>query len=231
MIVTAEATSRPKNRVISATGALSALGRLVLDRKRHTKDRAVGLVRRRRQPPAMRLDDRAADRQPHAHPVGLGRIEGLEQAVEVRRVEPRAGVLYLDEHIIRTTLAGDDRKLARSVADASYRLDGVDDQIGHHLLQLHPICRNKRQTVRKLGLQADAVPLHFDLGQGDDLANSLVDVQAFPARRRFPDECANPVYDLAGAVAVPDNAVERLSDFPPDSAVGHRASADLHWRW
>src|SRR6516164_6846872 len=98
MIVTAEATSRPKNRVISATGALSALGRLVLDRKRHTKDRAVGLVRRRRQPPAMRLDDRAADRQPHAHPVGLGRIEGLEQAVEVRRVEPRAGVLYLDEH-------------------------------------------------------------------------------------------------------------------------------------
>ena len=34
------------------------------------------------------FDDRAADRQSHAHAAGLGRVERVEQLIEARRVEP-----------------------------------------------------------------------------------------------------------------------------------------------
>jgi hypothetical protein len=39
------------------------------------------------------LDDRAADREPHAHAAGLGRIEGIEDTVEILPSKPGARVL------------------------------------------------------------------------------------------------------------------------------------------
>ena len=60
---------------------------------RESEDGALGHVRRGPEPPAMRLDDGRADRQPHAHPVGLRAAERTEQPVEIPRPEPRAGIL------------------------------------------------------------------------------------------------------------------------------------------
>jgi hypothetical protein len=49
----------------------------------------------------MGFDDRAADREPHAHAIGLGRIEGVEQAVEIVGTETRPGISHLDQHVMR----------------------------------------------------------------------------------------------------------------------------------
>src|SRR5438552_3691535 len=72
--------------------AMSA--RLAANRQRELKQRAGWHVGRRPQPPAMGLDDRAADRQPHAEALGLGRIEGIEELLQAGRIKPRTGVLY-----------------------------------------------------------------------------------------------------------------------------------------
>ena len=74
----------------------------------------------------MSLGDRAADCESHADSIGLGRVEGLEQAIEIRRIDSRAGVFHFDEHVVRS-LTRDNRELARSVADSVHCLDGIDD--------------------------------------------------------------------------------------------------------
>jgi hypothetical protein len=77
------------------------------------------------------------------------------------------GILHFDKQVIRVVRTRGDRQLARPVLDAGHRLDGIDDEIDHYLLQLHPISRYERQVVCKRGLQPDTVPQHFRLGQGD----------------------------------------------------------------
>ena len=57
--------------------------------------------------------------------------------------------------------------------DAAHRLDGIDDQVEDHLLQLHPIALNERQALRQLRLHRDAVLRRFAAGQLDHLAGSL----------------------------------------------------------
>jgi hypothetical protein len=59
----------------------------------------------------MSLGDRAADREAHANPIGLGRVEGRQQSVEFLRIEPGAGVLHFDDYAVRIVYAGDDRQL------------------------------------------------------------------------------------------------------------------------
>src|SRR5262249_22755903 len=63
-------------------------------RKREGDGRAARLVVDRPQAPTMRLDDRTADCEPHAHPVPLGREERLEGALNI--LETGSGVTNLD---------------------------------------------------------------------------------------------------------------------------------------
>src|SRR5262249_16392363 len=52
--------------------------------------------RRRSQTPAMRFDNRAADRQTHPHPFDLGGEERVEQSIEIVRCDARTGILDRD---------------------------------------------------------------------------------------------------------------------------------------
>jgi hypothetical protein len=53
----------------------------------------------------MLLDDRPADRQPHAHAVRLRREEGVEQPVDIFWLDSDAGILDRNEHLIGPVLA------------------------------------------------------------------------------------------------------------------------------
>ena len=52
----------------------------------------------------MSLDDRAADRQSHAHAFGLGGVEGMKQPVEVRLIEARPGILNFENNSFESAL-------------------------------------------------------------------------------------------------------------------------------
>ena len=95
---------------------------------------------------------------------------------------------------------------------AVHRFDGVDDQVEDHLLQLDPVRMNERQALRELRPHPDAVLHHFAAGQGDDLNDRLVDLQALLPRGSFLDEGPDPADDLAGTFAVIRDLAEDLPD-------------------
>ena len=70
-------------------------------RQPELKYRSLEHVGRSPQLAAMGLDNGSADRQPHSDAIGLARVKGLEEAIERRRVQPRARIPYCYQHAIR----------------------------------------------------------------------------------------------------------------------------------
>src|SRR5262245_56112965 len=70
--------------------------------------RAAVAVHYRPEPPAVRLDDRAADCQPHAHPVRFSRVKGLEEPLPTLRVQPNTAVLHGHQYRARVVGSGVD---------------------------------------------------------------------------------------------------------------------------
>ncbi len=82
----------------------------------------------------MGFDDRAADREAHAHALRLGRVEWLEQTRETFLAQPGAGVLHPEAHLVRFRLAGSDVHLSGAVSNRTHCLDGVENEIEDDLL-------------------------------------------------------------------------------------------------
>src|SRR5258707_14898036 len=75
---------------------------------RELKESTSRLAPGRPQPPTMGFDNRAADREAHAHAVGLRRVEGFKETRQSFRAQPGAGVLHPEPHLVRFPLAGSD---------------------------------------------------------------------------------------------------------------------------
>ena len=58
---------------------------------------AARFVRFRPQFASMRIDDGAAYRQPHACSTGLRGVEGVEDSIEMLRINARPGIAHCDE--------------------------------------------------------------------------------------------------------------------------------------
>src|SRR4051812_39227969 len=71
------------------------------------KQRAAGFVRLRPQFAPMCMDDGPADRQPHARPTGLGGVEGLEDLIEMLRINPRPGIAHRHDDACLILLCAD----------------------------------------------------------------------------------------------------------------------------
>src|SRR6266478_4320230 len=61
-------------------------------RDRKLKESTLRLARDRPQPPILGFDNRAADREAHAHAVGLRRVEGFKETRQTFRAQPMAGI-------------------------------------------------------------------------------------------------------------------------------------------
>src|SRR5881628_423024 len=102
------------------------------------------IVGRRPDPPAVGLDDRAADRESHAEALRLGRIEGVEQMVDALRVQSRPRVARGDEHALRSIQTRANHELSWGVTGAAHSFDRVDDQVEKNLLQLDSVGQDER---------------------------------------------------------------------------------------
>src|ERR1700747_565886 len=107
--------------------------RVLLCRNRKLERGSTWLAPRGPEPSPMSLDDRPADRQAHTHPLRLGRVEGFKKAWEALRRQPRPGIPHPDAHAFHLGFRTD-LQCASAVTTAAHRLDGVDDQVEHHLL-------------------------------------------------------------------------------------------------
>ena len=104
------------------------------------------------QPPTVGLDNRAADRQSHAHSFRFCRKESGEEMIETVRIEPRARISHGDQQILLVIFFGADHQLSRPIARPAHGFDGIDNQIEYHLLQLYSISQDGRHITRELSL-------------------------------------------------------------------------------
>ena len=104
----------------------------------------VSLLRHPQAAP-MRLDDRTADREPHAHPVLLGREEGLEDALGVLKPVPasRNSTRIASSPSLHERIWSDARRRPRRPSPR-YR----SDQVHEHLLHLNAIERDRGRSAR-----------------------------------------------------------------------------------
>src|SRR5947208_4405737 len=75
---------------------------------RKLKESTPRLAPGRPQPPTMGFDNRAADREAHAHAVGLRRVEGFKETRQALRAQPMAGIPHRDAHALRLETHGAD---------------------------------------------------------------------------------------------------------------------------
>src|SRR6266852_248756 len=80
----------------------------------------------------MGVDDRPADRQPHAHAIGLGGVEGVEQAVHGLRGEPRTRILDRNQHSAGPVSAEPEGRFSRRIA---YALNAAHGRASPHSAQ------------------------------------------------------------------------------------------------
>src|SRR5258708_33297736 len=160
---------------------------------------------------AMRLDDRAADRQPHADALALGGVERIEDVLEFRRIDPRAGIADGQEHAVRFALRGRYEHVSLSVAERAYGFNGVDDQIQHHLLYLNSIGPDQRDGIREFVPQRSAILRSLHARQTNSLENRIVDVQPHLLGWEVFCQAPTPSVNFAGSLGIPDDPVYGLS--------------------
>jgi len=101
------------------------------------------------------LDDRPADREPHAHSTGLV-VKRHRTARRLIFIEPDTRVLHghENESVRRTAI---DDQVARPIPHPFARLDAVHQQLRMTLLQLDPIALDRRQRRGQFGPEPHAV--------------------------------------------------------------------------
>ena len=124
--------------------------------------------------------------------------------------QPRARIHHRNPHAAGFGFPGADQQISRSLADAAHCLDGVDDEVQDHLLQLDAIAVNERQTVRELRPHRNAVLHRFAAGELNHFADRRVEVHAVLLGRRLPHEGTDAGDNVAGSLAGLNDTIERL---------------------
>src|SRR6516165_11648934 len=167
------------------------------------------LVRSRPQLAPMSMDDGAANRQPHACSTGLRGVEGVEDPIEIRRIDAWPGIAHGHEGAC-LVLLGTDQQLSRPLLNRAYCFSRVENQVQQDLLQLNAIPQNRKQSLRKPSLNRNAILVDYALRQYEHFAQRRIEIKAFLSRRRLLHVIAHPSNDVPSPVRVPDNTTERF---------------------
>src|SRR5215470_1055464 len=161
----------------------------------------------------MSLDDGAADRQPHPCPTGLRGVEGVEDSIEMRRIN--AGPRIADSHEgVCMVLLGADRQLSYPFLNRAHCFSRVQNQVQQDLLQLNAIPKDRKQSIRKPGLDRGAILEDCASRQYKHLINCRIKIKTLLSGRRFLDVIAYAADDVSGSIGIGDDAAERLLDLP-----------------
>src|SRR5579864_827085 len=79
----------------------------------------------RPQPAAVGFDNRSADRQSHSYSARLGGVEGLENAIEMVRIESRSGIAHGHENATGLGLLAGYQQLSWAGLERAHGFDGV----------------------------------------------------------------------------------------------------------
>ena len=121
----------------------------------------------------MSVDDGAAYRQPHPYSTGLRGVEGIKDSIEMRGINARPGIAHGHEGT-RLVLLGADQQLSCSLFNRAHCFSRVENQIQQDLLQLNAIPQNRKQSIRKPGLDRNLIPVGRALRQYEHFVDRRV---------------------------------------------------------
>src|SRR6516164_6993335 len=90
-----------------------------------------------RQRSFMTFYDRPADRQPHAHTLGLCRKERVEDAVQVLRIDPCSGVFHGAQYTIEFVWFTLYSQNPRTIFYCTHCVNGIEDRKSTRLNSSH----------------------------------------------------------------------------------------------
>ena len=90
----------------------------------------------------MSVDDRPADRQPHARSIGLRGVEGVKDPVEMLRINARPRIAHGHDGACLAFLCAD-QQLSRPLLHRTHCFSRIQNQIQQDLLQLNAISENR----------------------------------------------------------------------------------------
>src|SRR5215831_21161848 len=157
----------------------------------------------------MSVDDRAAYRQPHPCSTGLRGVKGIEDSIEMLRINagPRIAYGYEGACLI---LLGADQQLSCPLLNRAHCFSRVQYQVQQDLLQLNAIPHNRKQSICKPSLDRNALPVDHALRQCNHFIGSRIEIKTLLSRRRLLDLITHPSDDVLSSVRVPYNASERF---------------------
>src|SRR5438105_5172213 len=119
----------PKSRGWIRPDLLGCNALVSLQRQGELKDGAPRFIRARPHPSPVGLDHRPADSEAHAHALGLRRVEGLEYALDIRRVQAGAGIANRDAYAAGSLRPGGDPEFARPFAHGAHGLSAIGAEV------------------------------------------------------------------------------------------------------
>src|SRR5258708_33964694 len=91
----------------------------------------------------MGADDRPADRESHAHALGLRREEGVEDPIGYRRIKPRSAILDRDPQPAWFHGFPGYCPSLRAVPDRGHGFNRVHEQVQQPLLARNPVTKDR----------------------------------------------------------------------------------------
>src|SRR5215831_4814856 len=158
----------------------------------------------------MSMDDGAAYRQPHPCSTGLRGVEGVEDSIEMRWINAWPGIAHGHEVASCLVLLGADYQLSCPHVGGAHCFSRVQYQVQQDLLQLNAIPKDRNQSIRKPGLDRNAIPVGHALRQYKHFVDRRVEIKTFLSRWRFLDVIAHSSDDVPSSIRVPDNTIERF---------------------
>ena len=134
----------------------------------------------------MSIDDGAAYRQPHARSIGLRGVEGVRPGRDApdRCPAPESRTATRTPAWSCSVLINSSRG---PVLNRAHCFSRVQNQIQQDLLQLNAIPQNRKQSIRKPGLDRNAISEGHASRQYDHLVDCRVKIKTLLSRRRFLD--------------------------------------------
>ena len=148
------------------------------------------------QPPPVGIDVRPADRRPHSYSAGFRRVEGLEDALEMLRIDTRASVAHCYGEASCLGLLRADRRFSWPFLNRPHCFDRIQNQVQDDLLQMNTISLDGKRLLRKV----EYIP-RFILREFPKRVNTITSLIASlrskttVLRRRFVEVAAGLVDD------------------------------------
>ena len=125
----------------------------------------------------MSLNDRAADREPDTHTAAFGGIEGLEQPLEILKIDADAGILNAETQVFFSFSLGSDQELPGAIFNTSHRVGSISEQVEGDLLQLDTISDDGGEILGEFRTENYPIPLKIAQRQRNHLSGGLIQIQ------------------------------------------------------